>query len=120
MTNKQKNISDEKHGSMMPGMGGYPMYNPETGQWLGMYPYPPPFFPPMYPPAAMPYPAPYNEMAPRGGYRGRYPRSRGRRIFRGRVNHYGHEDRRNDEWYDHKRRHRKRYAQVENIKVRNM
>lgn len=92
---------------MLPGMGGYPMYNPETGQWLGMYPYPPAFFPPMYPPAAMQYSGPYNEMAPRGGYRGRFPRSRGRRIFRGRLNHYGHD--RNDDWYDHKRRHQKRY-----------
>lgn len=95
----------------MPTVGAYPMYNPETGQWLGMYPYPPPFFPPIYPPAAMPYPNNY-EMGPRGGYRGRYPRTRGRRIFRGRINHYGNEDRRNDDWYDHKRRrdHRKRYV----------
>lgn len=100
----------ENHAPMVPGMGAYPMYNPETGQWLGMYPYPPPFFPTMYPPAAMPYPNNFSEMGPRGGYRGRYPRSRGRRIYRGRVNHYGHDERRNDDW-DHKRRrdHRKRY-----------
>lgn len=92
--------TEENHGPLMPGMGAYPMYNPETGQWLGMYPYPAPFFPPIYPPAAMPY-----EMAPRGGYRGRFPRSRGRRGgYRGaRLNHYG-DDRRNDDWYDHKRR----------------
>lgn len=90
----------------MPGMGAYPVYHPETGQWMGMYPYPAPFFPPMYP-GAMPYSNNYGEMG-RGGYRGRFPRSRGRRGFRGRVNNYGHDDRRNDEWYDHKRRHRKR------------
>lgn len=88
-------------------MGGYPVYHPETGQWMGMYPYPAPFFPAMYPPGPMPYSNNYGEMG-RGGYRGRFPRSRGRRIYRGRVNNYGHDDRRNDEWYDHKRRHRKR------------
>lgn len=93
-------ISDEKLGPMMPGMGAYPMYNPETGQWMGMYPYPAPFFPAMFPP----YANNYSEMGLRGGYRGRYPRSRGRRVFRGRVNHYGNDDRRSDEWYDHKRR----------------
>lgn len=95
----------------MPGMGTYPMYNPETGQWLGMYPYPAPFFPPMYAPAAMPFPNNYSDIGPRGGYRGRYPRARGRRAYRGRLNSYGMDDRRNDEWYDHKRRrdYRKRY-----------
>lgn len=98
---------DEKQSSMMPGMGAYPMYNPETGQWMGMYPYPPHFFPPIYPPSAMPY-SNYSDMPPRGGYRGRYPRFRGRRPFRGRLNHYGNDDRRNDDWYDHKRRHHKR------------
>lgn len=102
-------ISDEKHAPLMPGMGTYPMYNPETGQWLGMYPYPGPFFPPMYPPAAMQYPNSYSEMGSRGNYRGRFPRSRGyRRGYRGRVNHYGHDDRRGDDWNDHKRRHRRR------------
>lgn len=100
---------DEKPGPLLPGMGSYPVYNPETGQWLGMYPYPTPFFPPMYP-AAMPYPSNY-DVGPRGGYRGRYPRARGRRAYRGRLNSYGVDDRRNDEWYDHKRRrdYRKRY-----------
>lgn len=105
---------EEKPAPLLPGMGTYPVYNPETGQWLGMYPYPTPFFPPMYAPAAMQYPNNYSEMGPRGGYRGRYPRVRGgRRAYRGRVNSYGNDDRRNDrdEWYDHKRRrdYRKRY-----------
>lgn len=102
-------IVGDNHGSLVPGMGAYPMYNPETGQWLGMYPYPAPMvFPTMYP-GAMPYSNNYSEMGSRGGYRGRFPRSRGRRGYRGRMNQY--DDRRNDEWYDHKRRrdHRKRY-----------
>lgn len=83
------------------------MYNPETGQWLGMYPYPAPFFPHMYPAAAMPYPNSYSDVGPRGNFRGRFPRSRGRRGYRGRTN-YGHDDRRGDDSYDHKRRHRRR------------
>lgn len=90
----------------MPGLSGYPMYHPETGQWLGMIPYPAPFFPPMYPQAM-----PYNNYrgGPGGNYRGRYPRIRGRGGYRGRGREYSsHDDRRNDDSYDHKRRHRRR------------
>lgn len=93
---------------MLPGIGAYPMYHPETGAWLGMYPYPAPFFQPIYPPSTMPY----NNYrgAPSNNYRGRFPRSRGRGSYRGRANYYSsHDDRRNDDSYDHKRRHRRRY-----------
>lgn len=80
-------------------MPAYPMYNPETGQFLGMsmYPYAAPFFPqPMYP-SAMP---PFGNNYRGSNYRGRFPR-RGR--GRGRANHYSYDDR-NDDSYDHKRR----------------
>lgn len=92
----------------MPGMGAYPMYHPETGQWLGMYPYPPPFFPPIYPHSGMPY----NNYrgAPNSNYRGRFPRSRGRGSYRG-GRYSSYDDRRNDDSYDsydHKRRRRRR------------
>lgn len=92
----------------MPGMGAYPMYHPETGQWLGMYPYPSPFFPPIYPHPVMPY----NNYrgGPNSNYRGRFPRSRGRGNYRG-GRYSSYDDRRNDDSYDsydHKRRRRRR------------
>lgn len=65
--------------------GTFPMFNPETGQWvnmnigMGMYPFANPFFSgaPMMRPEFFP-----QQMGAyrgfRGGYRGRFPRGRGR------------------------------------------
>lgn len=81
---------------MMPGTAApFPMYNPETCQWMGMnmgmgmYPYPP-FFAPMHRPEYYPNPMAYR------GYRGvrgaRYPRARGRGVGgRGRGGYQSHE-----------------------------
>lgn len=112
--------ADELVNPMMPNAGTYPVFNPDTGQWLnmgmGMYPYPAQFFPPpahlvrpeYFHNAVMPYPF-------RGSnYRGRFPRSRGRGGYRGRGNynsHNSHYDNGYDDYdsYDHKRRdYRKR------------
>lgn len=125
-------VADEHITQMHPTAGTYPVFNPETGQWLnmgigmgmgmgmGMYPYPPQFFPPVavrpdyFPNAGMPYPF-------RGGgggnYRGRFPRGRGRGNYRNRGNYNSYNsnyDNGYDDYdsYDHKRRdYRKRYAQ---------
>lgn len=81
---------------MMPGTAApFPMYNPETCQWMGMnmgmgmYPYPP-FFAPMPRPDYYPNPMAYR------GYRGvrgaRYPRARGRGVVgRGRGGYQTHD-----------------------------
>lgn len=102
--------------------GTFPVFNPETGQWvnmsmgmgmgMGMYPYAP-FYPgaPMMRPDFFPQQYP---MRGRGGYRGRGlpPRGRGRSSYRGRGggggsydygrNYDNYEDRDGD--YDYKRR----------------
>lgn len=72
-----------------PAPGPFPMYNPETGQWMGMgmgmYPYPAPFFPtaPMVRPDFFSNPLAYRGY--RGGMpRGRYNRGRARGQNRGR------------------------------------
>lgn len=98
--------------------GAFPVFNPETGQWvnmamgMGMYPYPP-FFPggPMIRPDFFPHQYP---MRGRGGYRGYRggPRGRGRGAYRGRGGgpSYDYGNRNYDDYdehdddYDYKRR----------------
>lgn len=109
-------FTEKKPEPIIPGAAPYPIFNPETGQWInvgmGMYQYPGPFFPAphmvrpdLFPNAVMPYSNyPYNS------YRGRFPRGRGRGAFRGRggYNPYsggyknGYDD--YEDTYDHKRR----------------
>lgn len=86
----------QQNNNLVPGMGAPPfpgMYNPETGEWMGMgIPFPYSFFPPhaamsgMRPPF---FPNPmggYRGYNPRGGPRGRYMRIRG--ANRGQYNNY--------------------------------
>lgn len=81
------------------------MYNPETGQFMGMYPYPAPFFPtPIYP-TNMPYVNTFRG----GNYRGRFPR-RGRSSYRGRNGMHSYDERDNSHSRRH-RDHRRRFRQ---------
>lgn len=82
----------ESNNLLSAGAHGFPMYNPETGQWmgLGMYPFPTPFFPQ----AAIPPPEYYQNAAMpyrgfRGGYRGRFMRGgRSRGSYKGRSGYH--------------------------------
>lgn len=82
--------------------GSFPMYNPETGQWMGMsmgmgmYPYPAPFFPtaPMVRPEFFSNSMGYRGY--RGMSRGRFPR-RGRGQNRGRGGYQSYDA---DQYYN--------------------
>lgn len=85
--------------SLLPTMPGYPMYNPETGQFMGMYPYPAPFFPtPIYPTNMS-----YVNMFRGGNYRGRFPR-RGRSSYRGRNGVHLYDERDNRDSHSRRRK----------------
>lgn len=96
------------------------MFNPETGQWMGMsmgmYPMGyPPFLAPMSAPMVRPdyYQNPMSYRGYRGGPRGgRYPRSRGRGSYRGGRGGYHDGDYKyeNDGGYDDSHDHRRKYS----------
>lgn len=92
--------------SLLPTMPGYPMYNPETGQFMGMYPYPAPFFPTPMCPTNMPYMNNFRG----GGYRGRFPR-RGRGTYRGRHSSNSYDDRVGSSYNKRRRDYGRRYIQ---------
>lgn len=93
----------------------YPMYNPETGQWMnmnmnmgmGVYPFFPPTHlirPDFFPNHVMPYPTSYRGT----GYRGRFMRGRNRGGYRGRGGYHGYDENYKNGYddydVDHKRR----------------
>lgn len=94
---------------------GFPMFNPETGQWMGMsmgmYPYPP-FIAPLTAPMVRPdyYPNPMMYRGYRGGPRGRYPRSRGRGSYRGRGGYHDGDYKYENDEYDDGHDHRRKYS----------
>lgn len=91
------------------------MFNPETGQWMGMsmgmYPYPP-FFAPLSAPMVRPeyFQNPMSYRGYRGGPRGRYPRSRGRGSYRGRGGYHDGEYKYENDGYDDGHDHRRKYS----------
>lgn len=97
--------------------GAFPMFNPETGQWMGMsmgmgmYPYPP-FLAPLSAPMVRPdyYQNPMSYRGYRGGPRGRYPRSRGRGSYRGRGGYHDGDYKYENDGYDDSYDHRRKYS----------